>query len=152
MITFRLAPAALAALMLTTPLAAPQAADLVVGDADLPAAATVTVAAPPIAGAVTVPVAAPPVQVVYVYPTSPSTFVPFAGLPSFLFQPGAPLPEIGTYVVHAVPVPAVASYPLVIAAGDIDCDQLPGPVQVLPPDTFDLDKDGDGIGCEPEDR
>ncbi len=137
---FRLAPAAaLAALMLTAPLAAPLAADLVIRDADLPVAATVTVPAPP-------------VQVVYVYPTSPSTFVPFAGLPSFLFQPGAPLPEIGTYVVHAVPVPAIASYPLVIAAGDVDCAELPGPVQVLPPDTFDLDEDGDGIGCEPEDR
>ena len=135
---FRLAAAALAALMFATPLAAQQTGSVTVQ------------AIPPIAAPV--PVTAAPAQVVYVYPTSPSTFVPMAGLPSFLFQPGAPLPTIGTYVVHAVPVPALASYPLVIAAGDIDCAQLPGPVQVLPPDTFDLDKDGDGIGCEPEDR
>jgi hypothetical protein len=140
MTSIRLASAALAALLLATPLAAQETGSITVQPI------------PPIAAPLPVTAPAPPVQVVYVYPTSPSTFVPMAGLPSFLFQPGAPLPEIGTYVVHAVPVPAVASYPLVVAAGDIDCAQLPGPVQVLPPDTFDLDKDGDGIGCEPEDR
>ncbi len=140
MIDFRLAPAALAALLLATPLAAQETGSIAVQPI------------PPIAAPLPVTATAPPVQMVYVYPTSPSTFVPMAGLPSFLFMPGAPLPEIGTYVVHAVPVPAVASMPIVVAAGDIDCDQLPGPVQVLPPDTFDLDKDGDGIGCEPEDR
>jgi hypothetical protein len=140
MIDFRLAPAALAALLLATPLAAQETGSIAVQPI------------PPIAAPLPVTATAPPVQMVYVYPTSPSTFVPMAGLPSFLFMPGAPLPEIGTYVVHAVPVPAVASMPIVVAAGDIDCDQLPGPVQVLPPDRFDLDKDGDGIGCEPEDR
>ncbi len=136
---FRLASAALAAL-LATPLAAQETGSIAVQPI------------PPIAAPLPVTATAPPVQVVYVYPTSPSTFVPMAGLPSFLFMPGSPLPEIGTYVVHAVPVPAVASTPVVVAAGDIDCDQLPGPVQVLPLDTFNLDKDGDGIGCEPEDR
>ena len=143
MIDFRLAPAVLVALLFATPLAAQETGSVTVQPI------------PPIAAPLPITVAAAPppqVPVIYVYPTSPSTFVPMAGLPSFLFMPGAPLPEIGTYVVHAVPVPAVTSTPVVVAAGDIDCAQLPGVVQVLPPDTFDLDKDGDGIGCEPEDR
>src|SRR5688572_21406728 len=104
MIDFRLAPV-LAALLVATPLAAQETGSITVQPI------------PPIAAPLPVAATAPPVQVVYVYPTSPSTFVPMAGLPSFLFQPGAPLPEIGAYVVHAVPVPAVASYPLVVAAG-----------------------------------
>jgi micrococcal nuclease len=33
--------------------------------------------------------------------------------------------------------------------GDIDCDQVGGPVAVPPGDPNNLDADGDGIGCEP---
>ena len=51
------------------------------------------------------------------------------------------------------------SYPtvcLAIYAGDYDCaggsgngpNYVRGPIQVLPPDPFDLDRDGDGVGCE----
>jgi hypothetical protein len=32
--------------------------------------------------------------------------------------------------------------------GDIDCDQVDGPVRVPPGDPNDLDRDGDGLGCE----
>ena len=40
--------------------------------------------------------------------------------------------------------------------GDYDCaggsgdglNYVDGPVSVLPPDPFDLDRDGDGVGCE----
>lgn len=51
------------------------------------------------------------------------------------------------------------SYPSVCLApnaGDYDCaggsgngpNYVRGPIKVLPPDPFDLDRDGDGIGCE----
>jgi micrococcal nuclease len=51
------------------------------------------------------------------------------------------------------------SYPTVclkINAGDYDCaggsgngpNYVRGPIKVLPPDPFGLDRDGDGIGCE----
>jgi hypothetical protein len=33
-------------------------------------------------------------------------------------------------------------------AGDQDCADFDGPVQVLPGDPDDLDRDGDGVGCE----
>jgi hypothetical protein len=34
-------------------------------------------------------------------------------------------------------------------SGDIDCDQVDGPVAVDGSDPYGLDRDGDGIGCEP---
>ncbi|OGD83156.1 hypothetical protein A2165_01285 [Candidatus Curtissbacteria bacterium RBG_13_40_7] len=51
------------------------------------------------------------------------------------------------------------SYPDVcipIGAADYDCaggsgngpNYIAGPLRVLPPDLHDLDRDGDGIGCE----
>ena len=98
-------------------------------------------------------VAAPPqtVTVVYVYPTTPQAFVPVASLPSFLVQPGAPLPEIQNFVVQSVPVPVLAGSP-VAAAADLDCSDLTGPVFVGASDPHHLDKTGNGIGCEPADR
>ncbi|WP_053695717.1 excalibur calcium-binding domain-containing protein [Streptomyces sp. NRRL F-5755] len=35
---------------------------------------------------------------------------------------------------------------------DIDCSDLPGPTSVGPSDPYHLDRDGDGIGCEPYDK
>ncbi len=35
---------------------------------------------------------------------------------------------------------------------DIDCSDLPGPTSVGPSDPYHLDRDGDGIGCEWNDR
>ena len=87
--------------------------------------------------------------VVYVFPTSPQTFVPVAGLPSFLVMPGADLPAIATQVVYSVPRPAVMAN---TAITDLDCTNFVGEVTISGPDRFGLDKDGDGIGCEPEDR
>ncbi|MGN6486893.1 MAG: hypothetical protein ACTHLT_03605 [Devosia sp.] len=89
--------------------------------------------------------------IVYVYPTSPAAFVPVVGLPSFLMMPGAPLPEVPAYVVRTTVVPAMASYVLT-PVGDVDCSQIPGTVLAPAPDPYNLDKDNDGIGCEPEDR
>ena len=93
---------------------------------------------------------APPrtVTVVYVYPTSPQTFVPVASLPSYLVQPGAPLPQIANFVVQSVPIPVLAGTP-VAAAADLDCSDLNGPVFVGAADPHHLDRNGNGIGCEP---
>lgn len=95
-----------------------------------------------------------PTTVVYVFPTSPQSFVPLAGLPSFLIMRGAPLPRVATQVSYSVVVPAVAAPALgaPLVPGDLDCAQLPGPVLAPPPDPYKLDRDGDGIGCAPEDR
>jgi hypothetical protein len=98
--------------------------------------------------------------VVYVFPTSPQTFVPIAGLPSFLAMPGAPVPAVATEVVYTTPGPvapvkAVATTsiaPTMPSAVDLDCSNFVGTVTISGPDRFHLDKDGDGIGCEPEDR
>lgn len=93
--------------------------------------------------------------IVYVFPTSPQTFVPVARLPSFLVMPGAEVPAITTEVVYTVPQPAVAATNTVAAAStvaDLDCDNFIGTVTIAGPDRFGLDRDGDGIGCEPEDR
>lgn len=88
--------------------------------------------------------------VVYVFPTSPQTFVPVSGLPSFLMAPGAPPPQFATEVIYAMPQPAIA---LPVGAGPIvDCSDFVGEVAIAGPDTFGLDLDGDGVGCEPEDR
>jgi len=91
-----------------------------------------------------------PTTAIYVYPTSPQTFVPVVGLPSFVIQPGAPVPEVATHVVHSVAVPhwAERRRPL----GDLDCSNFDGPVHVIPPDVNHLDPDGDGLGCEPHER
>ncbi len=109
-------------------------------------------------GSVSAPVAAAaaPITVVYVYPTSPSTFVPVVGLPSFLVMPGAPLPEVATQVTTTVALPAApvaVAGPLPAAvSGDLDCSLFAGIVIAPAPDPYGLDRDGDGIGCEPEDR
>ena len=52
--------------------------------------------------------------------------------------------------------PSYPSVCLQMNAGDYDCaggsgngpNYVQGPIVVLPPDPFDLDRDGDGIGCE----
>ena len=122
------------------------------------AAATLAVACaiPPAlaAGEATTVVTGGATTVVYVFPPSPQTFVPIAGLPSFLAMPGAPVPAVATEVVYTtpgpvVPVKAVATTP---SAVDLDCSNFVGTVTISGPDRFHLDKDGDGIGCEPEDR
>lgn len=142
---------ALAALVLAAP---------AVKAADAPGEATETLVpvqpfpgtAAPIAGAALAPSALEPASTtaIYVYPTSPQAFVPVVGLPSFVVQPGAPVPEIATYVVHSVSVPhwAERQRPL----GDLDCSNFDGPVRVVPPDVNQLDVDGDGLGCEPHER
>jgi hypothetical protein len=88
--------------------------------------------------------------VVYVFPTSPQTFVPVAGLPSFLVMPGADSPPVATQVVYTTTRP-VPSSPIG-SVSDLDCSNFIGTVTISGPDRFGLDKDGDGIGCEPEDR
>ena len=88
--------------------------------------------------------------IVYVFPTSPQTFVPVAGLPSFLVMPGAEVPPVATQVIYTTPG-LVASTRLV-ASVKVNCSNFTGVVTISGPDTFNLDKDGDGIGCEPEDR
>jgi hypothetical protein len=92
--------------------------------------------------------------IVYVFPTSPQTFVPVAGLPSFLVMPGADLPPVATEVIYTVPRPAVATTAVATAStiADVDCANFVGIVTISGPDRFNLDKDGDGLGCEPEDR
>lgn len=96
--------------------------------------------------------------IVYVFPTSPQTFVPVAGLPSFLVMPGADTPAVATQVVYTVPQPTVpvrinsATTTVTDAPVKIDCSDFVGTVTIAGPDRFHLDKDGDGIGCEPEDR
>ncbi|NGP17101.1 hypothetical protein [Devosia aurantiaca] len=86
--------------------------------------------------------------VVYVFPTSPQSFVPVKGLPSFLAMPGAPLPPVSTQVIYSAPLPE----PMVTSSADLDCDNFAGEVALAGADIFNLDKDGDGIGCESEDR
>lgn len=93
--------------------------------------------------------------IVYVFPTSPQSFVPVASLPSFLVMPGAEIPAVATEVVYTVPQPMVATTTTVASAStmsDLDCTNFIGIVTISGPDRFGLDKDGDGIGCEPEDR
>ena len=91
--------------------------------------------------------------IIYVYPTSPSTFVTVAGLPSFLLMPGAPVPTVATQVVHSVPVPLLPGLPVTVSStGELDCSQFGGPVFVGANDPHGLDHDDDGIGCEPAER
>lgn len=96
-----------------------------------------------------------PATVVYVFPTSPATFVPVTGLPSFLVMPGAAVPKVATQVVYTTPAPAVVATPVVATAAvaaRIDCAAFKSTVVVVEPDIYGLDKDGDGIGCEPGER
>jgi hypothetical protein len=86
--------------------------------------------------------------IVYVFPTSPQTFVPVAGLPSFLVMPGAPIPAVATEIVYSAPGPV----PATLTSVNVDCRNFTGVVTIAGADTFNLDRDGDGIGCEPEDR
>lgn len=114
-------------------------------------AAAATTAMPAAAQEAVAPiVAGGDTTIVYVFPTSPQTFVPIAGLPSFLAMPGAEIPAIPTQVVYTTPAPVAAAE--LVASVDVDCSNFAGTVTIAGPDTFDLDKDGDGIGCEPEDR
>ncbi|TQK52228.1 hypothetical protein FBY35_2656 [Streptomyces sp. SLBN-118] len=52
--------------------------------------------------------------------------------------------------ISPVAGPTSESYPPGPPAGipDVDCSDLPGPVWVGPDDPHDLDRDGDGIGCD----
>jgi hypothetical protein len=97
-------------------------------------------------------------SIIYVFPTSPQSFIPVAGLPSFLVMPGAEVPAIATQVVYTVPRPAplvrasATTTTAVSVAAMFDCSNFVGVVTIAGPDRFHLDKDGDSIGCEPEDR
>jgi hypothetical protein len=152
MSTLRLAPLAFAALACTLPAQAADAPGAATerlvpvqaypGTATVPARDADTALVPPAAGH--------PTTVIYVYPTSPATFVPVTGLPSFIIQPGAPVPMVATHVVHAVTLPDFAARTLPL--GDLDCANFEGPVRVIPPDVNHLDPDGDGLGCEPGER
>jgi hypothetical protein len=97
-------------------------------------------------------VAAGDTTIVYVFPTSPQTFVPVAGLPSFLVMPGAEVPAVATQVVYTVPGPTTSVGATAATVASLDCTDFVGPVSISGLDRFHLDKDGDGIGCEPEDR
>lgn len=83
--------------------------------------------------------------VVYVFPTSPQTFVPVAGLPSFLVMPGGNVPPVATQVIYSTPGPVVAPQ---VARADLDCSSFDGTVAIAGADVFGLDPDGDGTGCE----
>ncbi|MEU8523700.1 excalibur calcium-binding domain-containing protein [Streptomyces sp. NBC_01216] len=63
-----------------------------------------------------------------------------------------PTPETPEGVVPTRQGDARESYPPGPPPGvpDVDCSDLPGPVVVGPSDPHRLDRDGDGIGCEPE--
>jgi hypothetical protein len=83
-------------------------------------------------------------------------------------RPAAPRPVVTTTVAprpaphttSAAPVrncdPAYPNVCLRDGIGDYDCaggsgngpNYVRGPIKVLPPDPFGLDRDGDGIGCE----
>ena len=65
-------------------------------------------------------------------------------------MPGADVPAVATQVVYTVPQPALATPGGTVA--DFDCSNFIGTVTIAGPDRYGLDKDGDGIGCEPEDR
>src|SRR5215218_10061825 len=70
--------------------------------------------------------------IVYVFPTSPQSFVPVASLPSFLVMPGAQIPAIATEVVYTVPQPAVATTTVATAStvADLDCANFIGVVTI----------------------
>lgn len=44
---------------------------------------------------------------------------------------------------------STSDQPFTGGGGDLDCDDISGPVHVPPGDPNNLDADGDGIGCEP---
>ncbi|GLQ57237.1 hypothetical protein [Devosia nitrariae] len=110
--------------------------------AAVPAAAQDVTSAPIVAGGDT--------TIVYVFPTSPQAFAPVVGLPSFLMMPGADAPQVATQVIYSTPVPAASTQQ--VGSVEVDCSNFTGPVTIAGPDAFGLDKDGDGIGCEAEDR
>ena len=91
-----------------------------------------------------------PTMIVYVFPTSPQSFVPVAGLPSFLVMPGGDVPAGRDFrVIYTSPGPLPST---LVASAALDCRNFTGVVTIAGPDAFNLDKDHDGIGCEPEDR
>lgn len=108
----------------------------------VPAAAQEATSAPIISGGDT--------TIVYVFPTSPQAFVPVVGLPSFLIMPGADAPQVATQVIYTTPGPVASTQ--YAASVEVDCSNFTGSVTISGADVFNLDKDGDGIGCEPEDR
>lgn len=90
------------------------------------------------------------VTIVNVFPTSPQAFVPVSGLPSYLVMPGSAPLSVATEVIYTTTAPAALAQP---AAGvDVNCTNFANTVQISGPDVFSLDKDGDGVGCEPGDR
>ncbi|MBW4656908.1 MAG: excalibur calcium-binding domain-containing protein [Kaiparowitsia implicata GSE-PSE-MK54-09C] len=114
--------------------------------------AIATVTAVPIAAQEAVPatiVTGGDTTIVYVFPTSPQSFAPIEGLPSFVMMPGADAPQVATQVIYTTPAPVVRNF---LASIDVDCSNFKGTVTISGPDTFGLDRDGDGIGCETEER
>lgn len=114
--------------------------------------AIATVTAVPIAAQEAVPatiVTGGDTTIVYVFPTSPQSFAPIEGLPSFVMMPGADAPQVATQVIYTTPAPVVRN---LLASIDVDCSNFKGTVTISGPDTFGLDRDGDGIGCETEER
>lgn len=114
--------------------------------------AIATVTAVPIAAQEAVPatiVTGGDTTIVYVFPTSPQSFAPIEGLPSFVMMPGADAPQVATQVIYTTPAPVVRK---LLASIDVDCSNFKGTVTISGPDRFGLDRDGDGIGCETEER
>jgi len=102
-----------------------------------------------LAATTTVPVTAAPTT------TTPATTLPPATLPPATVPPAAPPPAPQPFV--GAPAGCDPNYtPCVPIASDVDCAggkgngpaYVRGPVTVIGDDIYDLDRDGDGLGCE----
>ena len=102
-------------------------------------------------------VAATPAALVASTP-APVVVAPVAPVPAIPVAVATPVPFVAPAPVVVAPA-YDASYPganLLVGVGDYDCaggsgdgpNYVAGPITVLPPDPFDLDRDGNGIGCE----
>lgn len=114
--------------------------------------AVVAVIAVPVAAQEAVPtsiVTGGDTTIVYVFPTSPQSFAPIEGLPSFVMMPGADAVHVATQVIYTTTAPDL---PNMVASIDLDCSNFKGTVTISGPDAFGLDPDGDGLGCEAEER
>ena len=90
------------------------------------------------------------VTIVNVFPTSPQSFAPVTGLPSYLAMPGSAPLAVATEVIYTTTGPAALTQH---ATGvEVNCANFSGTVQISGSDIFDLDEDGDGVGCEPDER